>query len=118
MRPVDLCVQYGRSVQSRETGFIHTESRERISLLENFCFALGLLRPKQGDNIGRPTWRAEGLGWSGRPNLGPGFDRFHGGSDRVPEGVLFDNIYSIGGNFRRSGFDHSILDKTDCCPES
>ena len=51
MHPVDLCVTYGRSVQSKETGLIHTESRERIPLLENFCFALGLLRTKQGDNM-------------------------------------------------------------------
>lgn len=49
MHPVDLCVAYGRSKQSKETGFVHTDSRERISLLDNFCFALGLLRTKQGD---------------------------------------------------------------------
>lgn len=52
---LDLALEAGRLYQSSHTGFIHLchegAPHDTIPLLENFCFALALLRSRQADHV-------------------------------------------------------------------
>lgn len=47
----DLAVSYGRAMQKKETGYVHTQNGAAISFYENLCFALALLKTRSVDNV-------------------------------------------------------------------